>query len=161
MAEREIIVYVTGAVEHPGLVTLPAGARLQDALLVAELSAAADTEMLNPAQSLKDGQKIVIPVLRSEAEEEVGEAGSGGNGGTSESAASGGAAALSGDGRVDINRASAEELATIPGIGPALAGRIITYREENGGFVSTEDLQNVSGIGEKTYAKMEVYIRVN
>ncbi len=63
-------------------------------------------------------------------------------------------------GLVDINRACAEELATLPGIGEVLAGRIIEYREQTGSFAAAEELMNVSGIGEKTFAELKQYITV-
>ena len=63
-------------------------------------------------------------------------------------------------GRVDLNTASAQELETLPGIGPVLAQRIIDYRETNGGFRTTEELLDIKGIGEKTYAKLADYVEV-
>ncbi|MFA6807746.1 MAG: helix-hairpin-helix domain-containing protein [Eubacteriales bacterium] len=155
---REIVVYITGAVNNPGLIHLPLDARLDDALQVAELSNDADLFVLNPAQKLKDGQKIIVPyktdqlvdegvVLESSGEEPVKN--------VSATVSVGNA-----DGKVNINTADLEQLDAIPGIGPALAQRIIDYRAENGLFSSPEEIQNVSGIGAKTYDKMASSITV-
>lgn len=138
---RNIVIFITGAVENPGLLSLPLDARLADALEKAVLSPEADLEALNPAQKVKDGQKILIPNKEKSSNDNR----------------------LSGSSlgkAVNINSAGPEELDTIPGIGPALAQRIIAYREQNGLFSSTEEIQNVSGIGPKTYEKMAEYIRV-
>jgi len=153
---REIVVYISGAVVHPGLLHLPLNARLDDALQAAELTAEADLEVLNPAQKLKDGQKIIV------ASKSTGTGQLTGNetqNKTENSAAQPGTT----DGlsaKVNINTAGINELDTIPGIGPALAQRIIDYRTENGLFSAPEEIQNVSGIGSKTYEKMEKYISV-
>jgi competence protein ComEA len=125
---REIVVYITGAVKNSGLYALPLDSRLDDVLKLAVLVADADQELLNPAQRLKDGQKIIVPYNSS--------------------------------GKVNINNAGLAELDTIPGIGPVLAQRIIDYREQNGLFSSPEEIQNVSGIGPKTYEKMADYITI-
>lgn len=159
---REIIVFITGAVNHPGLLHLPLDARLADALEKAELSYDADMEVLNPAQKLKDGQKIIVPhripaEIPTEGDEVL--TGSTLTEGsrevetlekTSESTAN----------KVNINHAGVGELDTIPGIGPAIAQRIVDYREQNGLFSSPEEIQNVSGIGPKTYEKMASFITV-
>lgn len=64
------------------------------------------------------------------------------------------------DGKIDLNTASLEELDTLPGIGPVLAQRILDYRAENGGFASVEEILNIQGIGEKTYAKIVDLVKV-
>ena len=177
---REIVVYVTGAVSKPGLVHLPLDARLDDALKQASLLPEANLEVLNPAEKLKDGQKISVPYKPVAAVPAAGAVGgisggttvgsypvSGGSNGapstaatTGGQAAGGGNPAVSGAGKININSASAAELDKLPGIGPALAERIIQYRTENGPFVRPEDLQEVSGIGPKTYEKMAAMVSV-
>lgn len=67
---------------------------------------------------------------------------------------------LSGNDKIDLNAATEEELQKLPGIGPVLAGRIVTYREEHRGFLSVEEIKDVSGIGDKIYAKIEPYLFV-
>lgn len=132
-----IVVYVSGAVQRPDVYRLPVEARIKDLVLAAGgMSSAADAEQINLAEQLRDGQHIHIP--RQGA------------------AAPGDTAALpapSNDagGLVDLNRASAEELDALKGIGPALAQRIIEHRETNGPFESVEDLREVKGIGETLY----------
>lgn len=153
-ADNEIVVYITGAVNHPGLLHLPIDARLDDALKKAELTPDADLESLNPAQKLKDGQKIIV----SYTAQSTGEDSISGNTAISGSAVT---TAVKGQTtRVNINKAGMNELDTIPGVGPALAQRIIDYRTQNGSFSSPEEIQNVSGIGAKTYEKMAGYISV-
>ena len=141
---KEIVIYITGAVEKPGLYHLPLDARMEDALKEAVILGEADEGALNPAQKLKDGQKIIIPYLEQSAQVNS----------PSPSAKS------AGTNKININTASAEELETLPGIGPVLAQRIIDYRTEHGLFSGTEEIQNVSGIGSKTYEKMLPYLSV-
>lgn len=154
-ANKEIVVYITGAVKHPGLLHLPLDARLDDALREAELSPDADLALLNPAQKLKDGQKIIVPYKAEELSTEVNAVGSGRVETSLQVIAN-----KKTPGKININTAGPQELDTIPGIGPALAQRIIDYRTQNGLFSSPEDIQNVSGIGPKTYEKMAPYITV-
>lgn len=163
---REIVVYVTGAVETAGLVHLAPDARLDDALKQVELSAEADVDKLNPAQKLKDGQKIEVP--RKAVPVLTGSAltGTGNPAGTEsvtqapKAGAFSAGSSVSTDGKININTAGAAELDRLPGVGPALAERIIQYRTENGPFAKPEDIQNVSGIGPKTFEKMASQVTV-
>jgi len=162
---REIIVYVTGAVQTAGLLRLPLDTRLDDALQAAGLLPEADFEVLNPAQRLKDGQKIIVPYKPQTLQAETGllvpaadPAGSpAGSVGFSAQPAS---PKIQASSRININTASVEELQKIKGVGPALAQYIVTYRQEQGLFLSPEDIQKVSGIGPKTYEKMADQITV-
>ena len=108
------------------------------------LTSEADIDGFNRAEEVFDGQKLTIPEKISEE-------------------AGGGAIASAGvtsSGLININRATAEELDEIPGVGPSTAEAIIRYREENGSFRKKEDIKNVSGIGDKTYEKMADQITV-
>lgn len=126
-----LLVHVLGAVPVPGLYPLPEGARAVDAVAAAGgLADDADPAGVNLARRLGDGEQLIVPRL--------GEA----------------PAPAAGPGKVDLNSATAEELATLPGIGPALAARILSWREENGGFTSADDLVDVPGLGEKTVAAL-------
>lgn len=181
---REIIVYVSGAVEKPGLVRLPIDARLNDALKQVNPLSEANVDQMNPAEKLKDGQKITVP-YKPAAQPMVSNAGNvqgsavpnGGvmpntssvsNGTIQSNNSSTGSVGQSSpssignsaSGMININTAGITELDKLPGIGPALAERIIQYRNEHGAFGKPEDLQKVSGIGAKTYEKMASMISV-
>lgn len=168
---REIIVYVSGAVEKPGLVHLPVNARLNDALQQANPLPEANIDQINPAEKLKDGQKIIVPykpvpkpVALSGAESQAKQQQESqrqllGQPATAEVNPGVGAASVSSH-LININTADAAELDKLPGIGPALAERIIQYRMEHGLFLQPEDLKKVSGIGNKTYAKMADLVTV-
>lgn len=121
---------MTGAVGNPGvLVTIPYGSRARDAIDAAGgLAADADLERVNLAQIVRDGDQVHVFAVASGEDEVV-------------------LATPSDAGTVYINSASAEDLDVLPGVGPALAARIVAYREENGPFTSLEDLDQVSGIG--------------
>jgi len=146
-------VHVLGAVAHPGVVTLPEGSRVEDAIAAAGgLSANADPALLNLAAVVADGSQIVIGTLGNPAGEV-----NGASGGTS------GSSGTSNDGtgvKVNINTASETELETLPGIGPVTAGKIIAWRTDNGRFSTVDELQEVSGIGPKTMAQLEPYVTV-
>lgn len=147
-ASGEVVVHVTGAVSAPGVYTLPSDARVDDAVRAAGATAEADLSQLNLAQKLADGQKITVPAIGSAST-------SAGEGTTTTPADASSDGAL-----VNINTASLEELETLPSIGEVRAQAIITYRETNGGFRTIEELQEVSGIGEKIFADVAPYITV-
>ncbi|HSL28225.1 MAG TPA: helix-hairpin-helix domain-containing protein [Anaerolineales bacterium] len=131
--ERPLIVHITGAVPRPGVYALPKNARVQDAIAAAGgFLADAEKSQINLAALLEDGEKLEVPFLEG-ALPVVGTPGPTVVAITTE--------------LININTASAEELETLPGIGPSLAQRIIEYREQNGPFPTVEDLDNVSGIG--------------
>ena len=150
-----ICVYVTGAVQNPGVYEVSSDARVNDALqLAGGATKKANLEGVNLAATLQDGQQITIPRKGEEGASGSGAASSGNiTSGTSSGASSGGSAGL-----VNVNTATSEELQTLPGIGPALAQRIIDYRTSQGSFKSCEDITNVSGIGEKTYERISSLI---
>lgn len=144
-ASGEVVVHVAGAVSAPGVYTLPADSRVDDAVRAAGATADADLSQLNLAQKLADGQKITVPA----AGETPAPAD---NAAPSDSGQSG---AL-----ININTATREELETLPSIGEVRAQAIIAYREEHGGFRTTDELMEVSGIGEKIFADISPHITV-
>jgi competence protein ComEA len=140
-----VTVHVTGAVVAPGLVTLPAGARVGDAVVAAGgVTAEADPERINLARPVQDGEHVHLPRIGEDAAPPSATADGGGGGG----------GGLDPQGRVDLNRASEEELQTLPGIGPAKARAIVAHREEHGPFAEPGDLRAVSGIGERTFQQL-------
>lgn len=165
-SSREIVVYVAGAVEKPGLVHLAADARVDDALKQAGPLLEANLEIMNPAEKLKDGQKINVPykpILVSPESTGVGNPGVSGNVSTAPNLSSTPVVNLpvQSSGKININTAGATELDKLSGVGPALAERIIQYRTEHGPFAQPKDLKDVSGIGDKTYDKMASQVSVS
>ncbi|MDO4860183.1 MAG: ComEA family DNA-binding protein [Bacillota bacterium] len=157
----KILVDVSGAVNYPKVVELPRGSRVQDAIDAAGgLKKRADISGINRAAEVQDGEKIDIP-FRSRNGASSGDAYSSRDqsyGQSSSDAYSNPSSASSADaagGMVNINTAGSEQLQTLTGIGPALAERIISYREQNGAFMSIEEIKNVSGIGDKTFEKFK------
>jgi competence protein ComEA len=151
-AKAVIWVDVAGAVERPGLYSLPDGARVAAALENAGgVKPKADRAAVNLAAKLVDGQQIFVPVRGSAA---GGAGGAAPATGGSASAAGGGASAGSGA-RISLSTATQAELEQLDGIGPALAQRIIDYRQQQGGFKSIDQLQEVSGIGDKRFQALK------
>ena len=144
--ESEIVVYVAGAVNRPGIVQLAEGARAKDAVdACGGFLPTADTNGVNLAQKLKDGMQVTVPEKSPQGTAAQGAAGG----------AQAGAAKSLPEGMVNINTADEKELDKLPGIGPAMAKRIIEYRTENGAFQSPEEIKRVKGIGDAKYEKMK------
>lgn len=145
-----VYVHVAGAVTTPGLYRLTVGARVVDAVGAAGgFAADADRAAVNLARTVDDGEQLLVPVVGAAPPPGAGGA-TGGSGG----------AAVGGDGVVDLNAADVAALDSLPRIGPALAERIVTWREENGRFTSVEDLLSVPGIGEKIVDGLRDLVRV-
>ena len=138
-----VTVHVIGRVRRPGVVTLPFGSRVGDAVGAAGgLKPGASSGDLNLARVLVDGEQVVVGQPRAPR--------------TGPS----GAPAPAVDGLLDLNAASATELEALPGVGPVLAGRIVAWREANGPFPSVEILGEVSGIGDALLAQLRPLVRV-
>lgn len=161
-----VVVHVLGSVRKPGLVRLPAGSRVQDAIEAAGgLSGKADPGELNLAQAVADGQQIVVGTKNKPSGEVRDGAVGGGSGGAGTSGGGtgrpGAGGSVTGPGQpVDLNTASQAELEELPGVGPVMAGKILAWRTENGRFSRVEELQEIDGVGPKTYAKLAPLCRV-
>lgn len=140
VSAADLYVHVSGSVRAPGLYLLAPDARVVDAVAAAGgFAPDAATDAVNLARAVTDGEQLVIA-----------------------STATGDAAATvsAADTRIDLNNATASDLEALPRIGPALAARIIDWREENGRFTSVDDLSLVSGIGEKMLGALVPLVRV-
>ena len=168
---KTIRVQVSGAVLEPGIYDLPADSRAEAAIAAAGgLTEAADTERVNMVRKLRDGMLLQVPALKAGVGKKTAQrvAGAGASGNAADAygknaAAKHGASKVSAQGsagRVRINSASASELQSLPGVGPALAQRIIAERSR-GRFASAEDLLRVSGIGKAKLEKMRAYVEVD
>lgn len=148
-AAADVVVYVCGAVKSPGVVRLPADARVADALALAGgPGARAELDGVNLAAKVVDGQQIMVP-----------ERGAAPVAASSSAASAGGAVTVPGA-PVNINTASLEELDALDGVGPATAQKIIDYRTASGPFKTVDDIKNVSGIGDAKFAAMKDSITV-
>jgi competence protein ComEA len=133
------VVHVTGLVNEPGIVTLPAGSRVVDAVEAAGgANDDADLSVLNLARQVGDGEQIVVsddpPPAVPPAEQQPT--------------------------AINLNTATIEQLETLPGVGPAIGGRIVEWRETHGYFTTVDELLEVSGIGERTFADIEPLVTV-
>lgn len=142
IAAPEIFIDVTGAVNNPGVYTLPANSRVIDAIKAAGDSApGADLSTVNLARVLSDGEQIYVDatIVNSKGVR---------------------VSKIVRSGPININRATIAQFDSLDGIGPVIAKRIIEYRKANGPFVTVEDLQKVSGIGVAKFANIKSKVRV-
>jgi competence protein ComEA len=142
-AVTELVVHVLGDVRRPGLVHLPAGARVADAIAAAGgLTSRGSSGALNLARAVVDGEQIVVSPDAQPAP-------------AAEAPAPGSPGAV-----VDLNTATAAELDTLPGVGPVMSARILEWRTAHGRFASVEQLREISGIGERTFERLAPLVRV-
>ncbi|GIJ49722.1 hypothetical protein Val02_66080 [Virgisporangium aliadipatigenens] len=140
---KEVVVSVTGRVHRPGLVSLPAGSRVADAIEAAGgVLPGTDLSFLNLARRLVDGEMLAVGVSPPPGAVPPGPAGDGGGG------------------PLNLNTATLAELDALPGVGPVLAQRILDYRTKHGGFRSVDELRKVDGLGEARYAQLKDLVTV-
>lgn len=138
-ASSVVVVDVAGAVRHPGLVRVPHGARVADAIARAGgLATGALRDAVNLAAPVADGQQVLVPARGSPAA--TGDAGTG---------------TPASSGPVSLSSASAEQLDALPGVGPVTAQKIVAYRQQHGPFSSVEGLDAISGIGPARIADLK------
>ena len=146
-APTTLIIDVVGKVRRPGIVTVPKGSRVYEAIDAAGgVKGRVDTTSLNMARELADGEQILVGL------DPVEVAGAPAAPGSPASSTAGGAAPTGA--KVDLNTATLEQLDTLPGVGPVTAQAILGWRETNGRFGSVDDLLDVKGIGEATLAEL-------
>ncbi|NED09814.1 ComEA family DNA-binding protein [Streptomyces sp. SID6648] len=150
----QIVVDVSGKVHRPGVRRLPAGSRVEDALEAAGgVRAGTDVTGLNRARVLVDGEQVAVglppglPVTGTAGGGGVGSGAAGGSGGAGPSVP------------LSLNTATAEQLETLPGVGPVLAQHMIDYRTENNGFRSVDELRQVNGIGDRRFADLQPLVQ--
>ena len=151
--EEKIMVHIIGAIQQEGIVEIEEGSRLVDVIQAAGgAKAEADLSQINLAYEVEDGQKIYIPTKGenisnqtyiTEGIEYLNQENS-----------------QNKQAKININKATQEELETINGVGPSTAQKIIEYREENGKYKTIEDIKNVSGIGDSKFESIKEYITV-
>ena len=156
-ADEGLLVHVVGEVAEPGLVTVPGGARVADALEAAGgTTRKADLTAVNLARAVVDGEQLYVP----RPGEQVPQAGAPGAGGTAPGTGGPGASGGSTAATVDINTADAAALEALPGVGPSIAQAIVEWRATNGQFASVDELEDVPGIGPATLAEIRDSARV-
>ncbi len=146
--EKPLVVHITGAVPRPGVYALAQGSRVQDVISAAGgFLAEAEKTGINLARALEDGEQLDIPYMEGASPVIL-------------DALPAATEASSSAELININFASQAELESLPGIGPTTAQKIIQYREENGSFLTIEDIINVPGIGPGTYERIKDLITV-
>ncbi|WP_131741240.1 ComEA family DNA-binding protein [Actinomadura roseirufa] len=144
-----VVVHVLGKVRHPGVITLPPGSRISEAIKAAGgVRPGAATGTLNLARKVVDGEQIPVGIRPPPPEP-----------GTSPPAPGVPAGAPAGT-PVDLNAATAAQLDQLPGVGPVLAQRIVDYRTQHGPFRSVDQLQEVDGIGARRFSELRPMVRV-
>lgn len=157
----EIYVDIGGEVMDPGVYMVEEDTRLfQVVELAGGLKETADTDSINQAERVSDGQKIIIGSRDESSPYYTGGSGTFSYGESKPETSSSAVRETEYGTLVNINLANLEELQMLPGVGPSTARKILVYREEHGTFLSAEDLKNISGIGEKTYENLKDYIEV-
>jgi len=142
--DKSIVVHVTGQVANKGIVTLEEGSRVIDAVQAAGGSSEeADLDKINLARIVADGEKIYVPAVGEEVDNQMLQE-----------------YGLARDGKININTAGISELENLQGIGPVLAQRIVEYRQEKGVFKTPEEIMKVSGIGPKIYEGLKDSIAI-
>lgn len=151
---NRVVVHVAGAVVRPGVVSLPLGARVVDAIdAVGGAVVLGDAHQLDLAALLVDGTRIYVPRV---GEKLVGTGISAGNASAGDAVGEEGSA----PGPVNINTASRTELETLPGVGPSLAQAILDERQRLGGFANVADLKRVRGIGDRRFEQLQPLVTV-
>lgn len=137
----KLVISVVGHVRNPGLIKVPSGSRVDDAVRAAG-GAVPGTDLtgLNLARKLTDGEQLAVGVTAA--------------------APSGAAGAAASPGKVDLNSATPEQLDTLPGVGEVTAKRIVDWRTQHGGFASVEQLRDVDGIGASKFDKLREQVSV-
>lgn len=154
-ASSTVFVHVVGAVRHPGMFELPAGARVADAVEAAGgMAGNAAQAGVNLARPVTDGEQVVVPTI-----DEYAKGAQPAPGGASAALAAGAGAAAGA--LVNVNTADVVALDTLPGVGPSTAAKIVAEREANGPFTSPDDLARVAGIGPKKLEELKPRVSVN
>lgn len=154
-----LLVHVAGAVNKPGVVSLPQGSRVFQAIDAAGgATSTAELNGLNLAEVLDDGVKVYVPVIGEATPNQL--SGASGNGGNSGGAGEATGSSGGGGTKVNINTASVEELGTLPRVGPVTAQRIVDWREEHGPFTSVDELDAVDGFGPKLMESLKDLVTV-
>lgn len=150
-----VSVHVAGRVARPGLITLPAGSRVDDALKAAG-GAIAGTDLagVNLARVVSDGEQIPVGVVGATAPPPGAVSAAGGANSAAPGRSSGVAAV------VDLNTATADQLEALPGIGPVMASNILEWRREHGRFTSVDQLREIRGIGDRRFQDLRTKVRV-